>query len=1152
MSQHSDNQYSYTKGLRFSLKHCRGSLPEPDTAAKPDLGKLCEAGRRLAEALKRFIYLPESENAEALQGEYRPSRDVRINKTWLKQFFKVDFYDQHQARRQRTHELHQFPYALQGIARWRAEWRKNLDKLEQVDKSALHAQTRRSDIASLLGQLGRKDMFPLIREFAAHARHKNKANPLPDCAEAVEKQLQAALAEYAPSQGAGVVVAAASLNYYTVNKKPKAYYDGKIGEFKKPYERLAPDCEHMKANKAQQKSRLLERMLGERLILEQIQEDEELNLFHNAQDRACLEEVYRLTREIRDLTAELNEHQSRHSAGTDHYRSLKGKLQSAKKERGFYFIKNTSDKRHSNYLRDWWSYCEDYKQKAMEFGKVKAQLRGLEKERQESQQFRYWAVFLHREGRLFLCCIPLDKRQEARDFLEEMAGTGVGSVDSEVKLYRFHSITQRALHKLCFAEGSSFAADLSPDLRHLLSEANKASNDLEQIDRQRRKNRSQKTKAQLELELFQTLLEDSNATRSLELSRFNFSEALQAKTPDDFQKAFDKAGYGVETIALDNHKVKTFVDRFKVLEFELTSYDLERRNENTHQTPVSDERRHTELWRKFWKAAEQGEAGDVRLNPELKIRLRKADPDLDEYLRKKGLDLEKTKHRRLQDQYNLHLTMELNAGRLHSDLAFAKADEIDKKIDDFNETFNEQNWDNSWKYGIDRGNIELATLCLARFDKNETYRHGDKTLLRPRFPQGEKDIKVYTLKREKYNCRAISERETRPRQDRREKQVIVNLSYFIDRTNDPDWFSQHTCTCIDLTTAKVVSGKLITNGDVLTFLKLKYEAAKRVLFDLVAQGEITEENKQLKWGGEAHEHELCYTKSNSKPGTIYHFEGAQGRDFESLELSNGRTYTRDSIYQALQKYLDDLLQEKVKPTGAVNKHVPPIEKINHLRDALVANMVGVIMYLQQDYPGIVMLEDLDMEKIEEHFQQLNINISRRLEFALYRKFQSLGKAPPHLKDLIQRRERIHAKRKQEIDEAADKQYRSKKNFSSQIGAIIFVDEYNTSKNCPYCGESISWKSNIADKLKFKQHRFSCGKENSCGFDTDRFVESPHLEPPLAQPSQGGATPDFKAFREIDDPDKVAAYNVSKKIQDWTKIARFSDTGEAHEKNQRRG
>ena len=83
-------------------------------------------------------------------------------------------------------------------------------------------------------------------------------------------------------------------------------------------------------------------------------------------------------------------------------------------------------------------------------------------------------------------------------------------MDSEVKLYRFHSITQRALHKLCFAEGSSFAADLPPNLRRLLSEANKASNDPEQIKKQQRRNPDQKTKAELQLEFFKALLKDSS------------------------------------------------------------------------------------------------------------------------------------------------------------------------------------------------------------------------------------------------------------------------------------------------------------------------------------------------------------------------------------------------------------------------------------------------------------------------------------------------------------------------------------------------------------------------------------------------------------------------------------------------------------------
>ena len=113
---------------------------------------------------------------------------------------------------------------------------------------------------------------------------------------------------------------------------------------------------------------------------------------------------------------------------------------------------------------------------------------------------------------------------------------------------------------------------------------------------------------------------------------------------------------------------------------------------------------------------------------------------------------------------------------------------------------------------------------------------------------------------------------------------------------------------------------------------------------------------------------------------------------------------------------------------------------------------------------------------------------------------------------------------------------------------MFVDEYKTSKNCPHCGRSMSWGPEIEKRLKFEQHRFICGKANSCGFDTDRFVESSHPEPPLAQAAEGI---EFDYLREIDDPDKVAAYNVAGKIQDWKKIARFSDTEEAHGKDQSR-
>ena len=114
----------------------------------------------------------------------------------------------------------------------------------------------------------------------------------------------------------------------------------------------------------------------------------------------------------------------------------------------------------------------------------------------------------------------------------------------------------------------------------------------------------------------------------------------------------------------------------------------------------------------------------IRLNPEIKIHLREKDKELEKYLRTKDFAIEKDnfKHRRLQDSYIAHITFTQNAGKKYADLAFAKPEELREKIDQFNQELNDKrDFNTAWKYGIDRGNIELATLCLVKFDPNQGY-----------------------------------------------------------------------------------------------------------------------------------------------------------------------------------------------------------------------------------------------------------------------------------------------------------------------------------------------------------------------------------------------------------------------------------------------
>ena len=327
------------------------------------------------------------------------------------------------------------------------------------------------------------------------------------------------------------------------------------------------------------------------------------------------------------------------------------------------------------------------------------------------------------------------------------------------------------------------------------------------------------------------------------------------------------------------------------------------------------------------------------------------------------------------------------------------------------------------------------------------------------------------------------------------------------------------------------------------------------------------------------------------PTSIKKYGDISSKDMEDTEKAKYQIYffsdkykeilSKEEILKNLNCYLKELKEERkkleeLKKKGELkeisqeeeSKHTPTIHKINHLRKALVANMVGVITYLQKTYEGIVILEDLDKATLEKHFTEHNENIGRVLENSLYQKFQTLGKIPPHLKDLVQIRETVRNEHKNKIKEEIkpenydllsktqqnkiDRKIKEKSGkFSTQFGTIIFTSDFETSNNCPYCENQWVWdKQNnneglTKEILKFKQHRYLCGKHKKmCDFDSYLFVkDEDRVKPQEAKnyvevkeenkekfSSQDDQDEKKLDFKEINDPDKVAAYNVAKKIQ----------------------
>ncbi len=401
--------------------------------------------------------------------------------------------------------------------------------------------------------------------------------------------------------------------------------------------------------------------------------------------------------------------------------------------------------------------------------------------------------------------------------------------------------------------------------------------------------------------------------------------------------------------------------------------------------------------------------------------------------------------------------------------------------------------------------------------------------------------------------------------------------------SDKKLFKKDNVSCLDLTTAKAIKGKIIANGDIFTYLKLKKTVAKRELYEMFHKGKINLQAK-LEWSdwenGESDNPErkrpegvLNAQTSNGEKTIYWHSLKHENIPLKLDEKGSALTaYNKNSIQDSLNSYLNQLRQKD-------NSHTPTILQINHLRDAITANMLGVICLLQKKYPGFVLLEDLTKQQMDKHFFDHNENIARRLESALYSKFQTMGLAPPHIKDIIRLREESRKRQKdegqknQQIKNNKNKrrnkiqnstisdQFRSiglapspeqkindsssesKINQISQIGAIVFVPERDTSKTCPYCEQkkergqqenSTEFKKRSHIE-KFAQHRFICGGKNPCGFDTYYFKpEEERAENYNPKVDESKKREEFDLFKDLNDNDKAAAYNIAKKVIDSKK------------------
>ena len=1256
----SDSLYQYTRSISF-----RAELTEHKTQDflnrlkfSNEVSDSSNLSKRLLDFyndLEKLIYKKDSKNSNKTY----ICKSLSINKTWLKIWHKDIFHLYIKKNRKNKYLLkdlisinlsnskaltHSYKSENLNISfkNHLDNWKKTSESLQEMlkaEKEAKESQFRKSDISESLRDLLSNQGVFYFESFLQELHSSDSSldfqiKKIKKALKEMREILESLRRKYQSLQAEGLEVAKASLNYYTVNKKPKEYYEGELLKAKRKL-----DGDYFQGNNLQSEffSKIIQK--NQNYIFEKTTDKTKIFQFESKQEKAWVERYCekKLKKSLRenDIGLSLNQtyslmksfkaeqknlfyelasripleinNNSRNKNATSlfsgyqmksshtnpnkiedyinnnknhilykysfkntsfnsienlscEFSLFKGDITNKRqfyqefiklskeikkdknsnkselaKKRGRYlqdsneYKTKTHDSQNSEgkaYFKDYTKFCDHYKQIAKQRGKLIAQIKGIEKEKRESLQTNYWALIWTQSNKKQLWLIPKNSPQEnniksentniqsAKKFVDDKA-----SIKNDIDSYLscFESLTMRALHKLCFAEESSFVRDMPSNLKNKQKGVKefKTKNKNQDIEEQKKKEKEQK-----EIQFLKELLQSEYAHKNLHLGNFNLKEVYKAQNKKNFELAIEKACYYEKKISLSDKEKQDFLKGFNVTVLDISSYDLQERNKNTYQSQKSENRVHTDWWNEFWKQNNNHQnssvikgvkIGAIRLNPEIKIRYRQKDEKLKRFLEKRGFSIEDNKfiNRKIQDQLTTHFTLSLNAGKKHEDLAFSKPEEILEKIKDFNKELNkDRNFDTAWKYGIDRGNIELATLCLAKFKPEDTYKVNGKNILKPTFPKPEKDIECYSLKdfklSEKYNTKIQGEKT---------RFAVKNISYFLKEKylNNTNYFKKEALTCIDLTTAKVINGKIITNGDIMTYLKLKKAVAKRRIFELYGKENISFSSK-LEWSnyedgkqeGKRPEGVLnIKTKEGEK--TIYWY----CKKYEGILINSEKNikYTKENIRNSLSFYLENL-----KKSNNNNEHTPSIQKINHLRDALTANMVGVIYFLQKEYPGFIILEDLDKKIIDKHFFQHEENISRRLENALYNKFQTLGWVPPHVKDIIQLRENTNKN---------ESKNNNKSKKLNQIGAIVFVPEKYTSKACPYC-EKVTKQNN---DLKFRQHRFLCD-EDSCFFDTYYFNKN-YKEEPIPKIDETKKKVEFEIIKNIDDPDKVASFNIAK-------------------------
>ena len=1027
------------------------------------------------------------------------------------------------------------------------------EKLQDVVSRERHERADRAKIALLLGRLKTKGGLPLLVSLVENTTDKKEQGELSLRLKQSGKELlnllEMGVQNYLPEQSKGYPIAKASFNFYTINKRP-IDYTRKIKEindrlrvdWKKCEEwcfgknKSANDIIWWKTIKAdvERRAKGKELLLGEmpmrdiedyanlRQILKNIlaqQRAEFSEMIQSAESYSSLQEsgLYLFDRisdedfdEYFDFSEEIEQTATKRNQTRDQYkqRELRTKINRLKKQRGD--LLNDACRETRDRFVDYKRFAAFYRKVAQQHGRLYAQLKGIEKERNESQMISYWAMILQNGSKHKLVLVPKEKASELKNGLNVSEDK-----TSNTKLFWFESFSFRSLQKLCFSNIESGSNKFYSDLRNEAEFSRKYSFGGKFISGEFDLQGDEKKK----IEFYKDVLSSRTAGKVLSISKEELKQEVldvDFDCLDDFKVALERVSYK-RMFTVNPHIIDALRGNFAAQVFDITSLDLRHEESCKDKETVFEysDKMHTRIWKEFWSEDNEDSNFDVRLCPEITLLYRKPKSSR---IAKYGADSTQ-RNRYLHEQLTLVTRFTERSNSPGRELSFLAEEDEKKIVENFNREVLKEDF--RFALGIDNGEVELSTLGVYL----------------PQFAQESNDATFEMLKKvDEFGFPTLTIRDLKYKEkdikgiDRR---VVQNPSYFIKedlycRTFGKSHqeyeamfetlFERRNLLTLDLSTAKVISGHIVTNGDVVSLFNLWKRHAQRNIYAMMehqlAEGSVEIE---LKRSYELSDNErqtfIDYlnadnkryeklSKTDKSKYVTWIYDCWNGKEVENKDFENvyneckrkgnfadivlyavctnaGKVETVVDVFDVrnvfkLRKDFDCLMsQEEIKAElNRYNVRVISDEELDlnlrQTKSSLVANVIGVIDFLYARYKekfggeGLVVSEGFGVSKVEQDLEKFSGNIYRLLERKLYQKFQAKGLVPP-IKNILMFREE-------------DNNRESKKSVPFlHIGNICFVDPSGTSQNCPVC-----------EKGKLR-HTEIC--PNNCGFKSEGIMHS---------------------------------------------------------------